>query len=87
MSNIDKEVIQLTYITIRKQPKEDNKKTNTYLVISENDNVIGQIKWYGAWRKYCFFPEEKTVFENKCLEGISNILIELTKQYKERKKP
>lgn len=86
MSNTDKEIIQLTYITIHKQSKENNKKTDTYLVNSESNDIIGKIKWYVAWRKYCFFPEEDTVYENKCLEEISNILIELTKNYKERKK-
>lgn len=31
---------------------------------------IGQIKWYGAWRKFCFYPNGDTIWDNKCLEQI-----------------
>ena len=28
----------------------------------QNGFLLGHIKWYGAWRQYVFYPEEKTLF-------------------------
>jgi len=46
---------------------------------------IGEIRWFGRWRKYCFFPNDNTVYDAKCLTDITNILIELMKEHKEKK--
>lgn len=32
---------------------------------------IGIVKWYGPWRKYCFFPTPETVYEWVCLRDIA----------------
>jgi len=32
-----------------------------------NNSIIGHIKWYGAWRHYCFFPEEDKIFSDRCM--------------------
>lgn len=33
---------------------------------------LGAIKWFGRWRRYCFFPGSNTVFDTGCLEEIAN---------------
>ena len=33
---------------------------------------LGGIKWWGGWRKYCFFPEQATIFEKDCLRDIAD---------------
>ena len=35
---------------------------------------IGHIKWYPAWRKYCFFPDSETLYEAKCLSDIESYI-------------
>lgn len=53
-------------------------KTSKYAVInSENRNTIGEIKWYGAFRQYAFFPMMNTVYERHCLRDISQFLAKL----------
>lgn len=39
--------------------------------------MIGEIKWYGPWRKYCFFPKPNCVFETDCLKDIISFLSKL----------
>jgi len=74
------------WIEFKIYEKEQGKKTNKWLVITkENRSIIGTIKWYGAWRKYCFFPKDKTVWEEDCLRDIANFIENETKTYKGNK--
>lgn len=56
-----------------------NRKTAIYWIHSKKDAniILGEIKWFGAWRKYCFFPGENTIFDNKCLNFILEFLEEV----------
>ena len=44
---------------------------------------LGQVKWYGPWRRYCFFPEPATLFDTSCLDEIRSWLEMATKHHKE----
>ena len=67
------------FITIKTEEIQ-NRKTPIYHIISKNsEDEIGIIKWFGAWRKYCFFPNGNTVWDNKCLQYIINFLNEKNK--------
>jgi hypothetical protein len=67
----------------------NGKKTKVWAVVKKEDvtgdvrSSLGHIKWFGAWRKYCFFPLEYTVFEWDCLRDIADFCQEETKKYKE----
>ena len=62
-------------------------KTNVYEVVTLGDRtVIGEIMWYGPWRKYCFFPGDHTVFEQKCLREIADFCERETAEHKKRKR-
>jgi len=41
---------------------------------SEYGSFLGTVKWYGAFRKYSFFPNDNIVFETQCLKDIANFL-------------
>lgn len=45
-------------------------KTKLWLVIG-NDFELGKISFFGKWRKYCFYPNENTLFDNLCLSEIA----------------
>lgn len=61
------------YITMWHMPS--NGKTSLWRVDNRRfGTVIGSISWYGAWRQYCFFPGEKTVFSAGCLRDIQNFI-------------
>lgn len=52
-----------------------SEKTARYNVVAkEGEIILGEIKWFGRWRKYALFPNENTVFESKCLNDIFNFL-------------
>lgn len=60
------------WITIQELKDLDTGKTQVFQVLAKQDGVLlGTIKWFGRWRKYAFFPEPETVYENDCLNDIS----------------
>lgn len=32
--------------------------------------MLGQIRWYGPWRQYCWFPTPNTIFNVACMKDI-----------------
>ena len=65
--------------------------TKRWAVVPTNGSgQVGVVKWYGPWRKYCFFPMIETVFEQVCLRDIANfcenetVLHRLDRQHKLR---
>jgi hypothetical protein len=54
---------------------EEKPKTKVWTVeVKENGDIIGTVKWYSGWRKYAFFPEDNTVYENDCLRDIADFI-------------
>lgn len=64
----------------------DTGKTSRWSIHSRrNDACLGEIKWYSAWRQYCFFPFSDCVFNNSCLLDILDFIKQLrTARDKER---
>jgi hypothetical protein len=48
------------------------RKTGIWFVYGDDDAhvSIGQVRWYGAWRQYTFWPMPSSVFHAGCLEDI-----------------
>jgi len=49
-------------------------KTSLWDVCSLDGCVIGRVKWYNSWRRYCFMPGEGTVFDAGCLREIAQFI-------------
>jgi len=45
-------------------------KTKKWIVIGSGIE-LGSISFFGRWRKYCFYPNENTLFDYLCLNEIS----------------
>lgn len=43
--------------------------------------ATGFVKWHGAWRKYCFFPLDDTLFDWDCLRLIAEFCEAKTKEH------
>lgn len=57
------------WITVRELAQTG--KTKRFIVKSkEGDLPLGAIQWFGAWRKYAFYPAPQTVFETRCMRDI-----------------
>ncbi len=51
------------------------RKTHIWDVLAKSSGAdLGQIKWYGPWRQYCFVPSASTIFNKGCMEDINNFL-------------
>jgi hypothetical protein len=46
------------------------------------ENNLGEVKWYAPWRRYCFFPNQCTLYDASCLQEIVSHLDDLMKQRK-----
>lgn len=66
---------QAIALTVLEKAKSEKRKTYIYecFNISENER-IGFVKWYPAFRQYCFYPEENTIFAQSCLEDIIDFI-------------
>ena len=67
-----------------KEHQVPNRKTKIWIVVT-NDSIeqpLGAIQWYSPWRKYCFTPGEKTIFEEDCLKDIIDFMLEQTREHK-----
>ena len=56
---------------------EDTGKTGIYSVRNHGGDNLALIRWHGAWRKYCFYPIECTIFDVKCLTEINEFITKL----------
>lgn len=59
------------------------RKTPIYHIRSINDLGVGlgDVKWFGAWRKFCFFPCDKTVWDTKCLNEVVEFVDKINNEY------
>lgn len=70
------------HINIQSVPiSEDNDEEALYNgkrmfgVFNKHDNVLlGTIGWFPKWKKFCFWPQEHTLFEEFCMRDISSFI-------------
>lgn len=64
-----------------------DRKTAYFDVLDRRGGILGAIRWYGAWRQYCFFPDSDTapVFNPDCLTRLAAFAALCTKE--QRTKP
>lgn len=47
---------------------------------------LGVVKWWTPWRRYCFFAEALTVFEQDCLRDLAQFVEQQTVQHRKGKR-
>lgn len=71
----------LEFELIEKKPK-----TNVYSINSIASGFkLGIVKWFSSWRQYCFFPNEGTVFDQRCMKDIRDFMQKLMSDRKKIK--
>jgi len=45
--------------------------------------VLGTVKWWAHWRRYCFFPKPEMLFDANCLWDIADFCSRMTTEQKE----
>ena len=50
-------------------------KTQVWLVVSRSSDVeLGQIRWFGRWHQYAFYPEQGTIWNQGCLADVNWVM-------------
>lgn len=73
----------MSYIRFDPNGRSPSGKTQQwYVTPSDNTETIGEVKWYGPWRAYAFFPWPDCVFEQKCLREIAEFIEHQTSEHR-----
>jgi len=48
-------------------------------------DVLGEVKWFGCWRQYAFFPFPGTAYERQCLRDIAEFCETKTKEHRAKR--
>ena len=64
------------YFRIYEERKE-NRKTSIYKIYNHDipeRTYLGEVRWNGAWRKYCFYPAIDTLWDTSCLKVVVDFI-------------
>lgn len=62
---------------------EIERKTRRWIICADDGEVeLGEVKWLGKWRCYCFFPLNDTLYEKQCLRDLANFCERKTTEHK-----
>jgi len=61
-----------------KKPKTDVWDIRT----NDTNDLLGQIKWYGAWRGYCVFTKDNVIFHYGCWQDVADFWRQLNEERK-----
>lgn len=54
------------------ETKPDDRKTKIVFVHStQSGALLGEIRWFGRWRQYAFYPHALTIWNPDCLDAVS----------------
>lgn len=75
--------MQTEYKYIRFIQTTKFKKTSVWQCRSVEDNyLLGTVKWYGAWRQYCYFTND-SIYHGGCLQDIAHFIKQLMDERKQ----
>jgi hypothetical protein len=98
LKRIDDTWTQGTHIVFRNLGKMNGstgpqRKTNIYEVCTRsklNPDIgfqrLGEIRWFGRWRKYSFYPLPDTIYEETCMREISLFIQQETRLHNKKRK-
>jgi len=70
--------IEYDYLRFVQKPTPANRKTGIYSCRNlKSDAELGEVRWYGPWRGYCYFPSVQAVYSASCLQDIADFISRL----------
>lgn len=61
------------------------RKTGVWSVLTKTDIcTLGEVRWFGAWRRYVFFPVPETIYDSDCLHDIADFMAEQMRQWRKK---
>lgn len=73
-----------SFVEFRHVGKSDTGKTEIWKVWSTSGSYLGEVKWFGRWRAYCFWPQttNETIFNSGCLIDIAGFCMARAKEHR-----
>lgn len=66
------------YLTFSRTASETGKTYVVQVLSARHPGVtLGEIRWYGRWRQYAFYPRPDTIWNPECMDGVSAAIREL----------
>ena len=75
-------IIKTKWLVFEQIYPEREIKTQFWQVVSKNQILLGDIKWFNHWRQYAFFPQKDTIYNSTCLKDIKEFINKLMKEHK-----
>lgn len=63
----------------------DGRKTPIFYIHERGGGDLGEIRWYAAWRAFCFFSYADCVFDSGCLTKILEWVESVNAQWKRKR--
>jgi len=78
--------MKTSYKNLLFQEEETKTKTQKFQVLNRlSFDLLGYVKWYAPWRRYCFFPELRNlVFDAECLADIQIFICDLMRERRKK---
>ena len=67
------------YLIFEKAAQQPPKTSIWECKNAKSETVLGIVKWYGAWRQYCYFPTVQAVYSAGCLKDIVDFIGQIDK--------
>jgi hypothetical protein len=60
-----------SYLKFVLSQRPEEKKTDIWEITSiQSGETLGEIRWWGSWRKYVFVPNNGSIFDIGCMKEI-----------------
>jgi hypothetical protein len=69
--------IESKYLSFEEDDHYEGKTKRIVIVSKRKFAILGEIKWYGPWRQYAFFPEEATIWNPECMIEVLDCIARL----------
>jgi hypothetical protein len=68
------------YLTFVEFVPEGRKTAVVNVEAARDGSLLGQVRWFGRWRQYAFFPADGCVFNEGCLTTINAYMAALMEE-------
>ncbi len=70
MSSTNDTILENPYLVFEETGPEGRKTAVVQIPSASSGDQLGEIRWFGRWRQYCFYPATETIFNAGCMETI-----------------
>jgi hypothetical protein len=75
----------MLYLVFEESLQPPSAKTKRWLVLNHDKTILGTIKWWTYWRKYCYItPAGEVVLDVGCLREIADFCAKQTREHKSK---